>query len=89
MSSIEKPAFLYHFDKLEDSRINRKKLYPLPEILLVVLCGSICGAQSWRDFVTFGGEKLDYLRRFLPFKNGIPSKNTFSRVFSSLAPKAF
>lgn len=89
MSLSKKPAFLFHFDKLEDPRINRKKLYPLPEILLVVLCGSICGAQSWRDFVTFGEEKLDYLRRFLPFKNGIPSKNTFSRVLSSLDPKMF
>lgn len=89
MTPSKKPAFLYHFDELEDPRIDRKKLYPLPEILLVVLCGSICGAQSWRDFVTFGEEKLDYLRRFLPFKNGIPSKNTFARVLSSLDPKTF
>ena len=50
MSPSKKPAFLYHFDALEDPRIDRKKLYPLPEIPLVVLCGSICGAQSWRDF---------------------------------------
>jgi len=89
VSPSKKPAFLYHFDKLEDPRMDRKKLYPLPEILLVVLCGSICGAQSWRDFVTFGEEKLDYFRRFLPFKNGIPSKNTFARVLSSLDPKLF
>lgn len=89
MSKSKKPAFLYHFDALEDPRIDRKKLYPLPEILLIVLCASICGAQSWRDFVTFGEEKLDYLRRFLPFKNGIPSKNTFARVLSSLDPKVF
>lgn len=89
MPSRKTPAFLYHFDKLEDPRIDRKKLYPLSEILLVVLCASICGAQSWRDFVTFGEEKLDYLRRFLPFSNGIPSKNTFARVFSSVEPLAF
>ena len=89
MSLNQKPAFLYHFDALEDPRVDRKKLYPLPEILLVVLCGSICSAQSWRDFVTFGEEKLDYLRRFLPFRNGIPSKNTFARVLSSLNPILF
>ena len=89
MNSSKKPAFLYYFDALEDPRINRKKLYPLSEILLVVLCGSICGAQSWRDFVIFGEEKVDYLRRFLPFKNGIPSKNTFARVLSSLNPSLF
>lgn len=89
MSEEDTPGFLCHFDKLEDPRIDRKKLYPLPEILFVVICASICGAQSWRDFVTFGEEKLDYLRRFLPFDNGIPSKNTYARVFSILNPDEF
>lgn len=83
MGPSKKPAFLYHFDALEDPRMDRKKLYSLPEILLIVLCGSICAAQSWRDFVTFGEEKLDYLRRFLPFTHGVPSKNTFARVLAS------
>lgn len=89
MSKENKPGFLCHFDELEDPRIDRKKLYPLTEILFVVICASICGAQSWRDFVTFGEEKLDYLRRFLPFDNGIPSKNTYARVFSILNPDEF
>lgn len=89
MDTRKKPAFLCHFDELEDPRIDRKKLYPLTEILFVVLCGSICGAQSWRDFVTFGEEKLDYLKRFLAFDKGIPSKNTFARVLSSLDPTGF
>lgn len=89
MASAKKPAFLYHFDALEDPRIDRKKLYPLTEVLLIVLCGSICGAQSWRDFVIFGEEKLDYLRRFLPFEHGIPSKNTFARVLCALDPTCF
>ena len=89
MCQDDKPRFLYHFDNLEDPRIDRKKLYPLTEILFVVICASICGAQSWRDFVTFGEEKLEYLQRFLPFENGIPSKNTFARVFASLSPDEF
>ena len=89
MCQDDKPGFLYHFDNLEDPRIDRKKLYPLTEILFVVICASICGAQSWRDFVTFGEEKLEYLQRFLPFENGIPSKNTFARVFASLNPDEF
>jgi len=54
-----------------------------------VLCGSICGAQSWRDFVTFGEEKLSYLQNFLPYAHGIPSKNTFARVLSALDPDKF
>lgn len=80
---------MYHFDKLEDSRIDRKKLYPLKEILLLVLTGAICGTQSWRDFVTFGEAKLDYLRRFSPFEHGVPCKNTFARVLSALDPTVF
>ena len=60
---IEQAAekFQKHFGQLEDPRIERKKLYSLQEILLVILCGSVCGAESWRDFVMFGEEKLDFL----------------------------
>lgn len=84
MTKKREPAFLYHFDPLEDPRIDRKKLYPLKEILLVVLTGAVCGTQSWRDLVSFGESKLDYLRKFSDFKHGIPCKNTFARVLSAL-----
>ena len=70
-----------HFSRLKDPRIKRKKLYPLMEILFVVLCGTICGAESWRDFVLFGKEKIDFLRQYFAFSNGIPSKDTFARLF--------
>lgn len=89
MCQDDKPVFLYHFDNLDDPRIDRKKLYLLPEILFVVICASICGAQSWGDFVIFGEEKLEYLQRFLPFVNGIQFKNTFARFFASLSPDEF
>jgi predicted transposase YbfD/YdcC len=77
------------FIELKDPRVERTKLYPLIEILFVVLCGSICGAESWRDYVDFGRERLDFLKEYYAFKNGIPSKNTFSRVFSALDPELF
>ena len=82
-------SFESYFGQLKDPRIDRKKLYPLVEILFVVLCGSICGAESWRDFVLFGKSKLEFLRGYYEFKNGIPSKNTFARVFSALDPEVF
>lgn len=82
-------TFEAHFAELKDPRIKRKKLYPLVEILFVVLCGSICGAESWRDFVLFGKEKIDFLRHYFPFIHGIPSKNTFARLFYVLDPEAF
>lgn len=82
-------AFLNCFSELKDPRINRKRLYPLVEILFVVLCGSICGAESWRDYVLFGESKLEFLKRYFAFANGIPSKNTFARLFAALAPDGF
>lgn len=82
-------TFLDFFDDLDDPRSDKNKLYSIHEILLVVICGMICEAESWRDFVTFGHEKLDFLREYLPFVNGIPSKNTFCRFFASLKPEQF
>lgn len=82
-------AFVEHFSELKDPRINRKKLYPLVEILFLVLCGTICGAESWRDFVSFGQEKQDFLRGYFPYANGIPSKNTLARIFWILDAGAF
>lgn len=78
-----------HFAEIKDPRIDRKKLYPLMEILFVVLCGTICGAESWRDFVLFGKEKIDFLSKYFPFENGVPSKNTFARLFANMDSSAF
>jgi hypothetical protein len=64
-------------------------LYPLVEVLFVVLCGSICGAESWQDFVLFGHSKLEFLRQSYAFKNGIPSKNTYARIFAVLDSAIF
>jgi predicted transposase YbfD/YdcC len=77
------------FIELKDPRVDRTKFYPLVEILFTVLCGSICGAESWRDFVDFGEERIDFLKKYYAYKHGIPSKNTFSRVFSALNPEMF
>lgn len=89
MQALELNGFDVYFSALPDPRVSRKKLYPLTEILFVALCGSICGAESWRDFVLFGKEKIDLLREYYPFANGIASKDTFARVFAVLDPEAF
>lgn len=81
--------FQEHFGKMTDPRVERTRLYPLEEILFVLLCGSICGAESWRDFVMFGQEKLNFLREYFPFSAGIPCKNTFARVCAALEPEPF
>lgn len=78
-----------YFSGLDDPRIDRKKLHSLPDILFIAFCGAICGAESWRDFSDFGESKIDFLRKYTPLENGIPSKNTFNRVISSLCPEQF
>jgi predicted transposase YbfD/YdcC len=82
-------AFIDYFDEIEDPRSSKNLLYPANEILLTVLCGLICGVESWRDFVEFGEAKLDFLKGILEYKEGIPSKNTFSRFFAALKPEQF
>lgn len=84
-----KETFLEYFDDLEDPRIDRKKLYSAHEILLIAICSMTCGADGWRDMVLFGNSKLEFLRHYLPFLNGIPSKNTFCRFFGALKPESF
>jgi hypothetical protein len=67
-------SFESHFGVLEDPRIKRLKLYPLTEILFVVLCGTICGAESWRDFVLFGKEKLFFYANTIHLQMVFPQK---------------
>lgn len=80
---------IHYFNDLDDPRIDRNKLHALPDILLIVFCGAICGVETWEDFVDFGHSKIGFLRKYADLKNGIPSKNTFNRVISSLDPEAF
>lgn len=89
MSKDSVKTFLDYFDEIEDPRSEKGKLYSVNEIFLVVICGLICGTESWRDFVIFGNEKLEFLKEYLAFPHGIPSKNTFSRFFAALKPEQF
>ena len=83
-----RPGFLQAFEGLEDPR-SRACPHPLDELLLVALCAITSGAESWVTVVEWGCMKLDWLRRWLPFANGIASHDTFSRVFSLLDAKGF
>ena len=70
-------GFLEHFKKLEDPRQIKKSTYPLEEILFLVLCAVLSGADDWVAIALYGGKKLDFLRRFLPYENGTPSHCAF------------
>jgi hypothetical protein len=69
------------------SEVNRRHL--LTDILTIALCGVISGADGWEDIAEYGRSKEDFFRRFLPLPNGIPSHDTFYRVFARLDPAAF
>ncbi|MGZ3798129.1 MAG: ISAs1 family transposase [Pseudobdellovibrionaceae bacterium] len=89
MSTKDPEGFLDYFEDLEDPRIDRKKMYPMDEILLLTLTAVICGSEGWLDIEAFGREKIDYLQQFLPYTNGTPSDDTLRRFFRRIDPKGF
>ena len=77
-----------HFADLPDPRVDRTKKHSLADILVITLCAVVCGADSWEEVEAFGEAKEDWLRGFLALPNGIPSHDTFGRVFARLDPEA-
>lgn len=82
-------GFLDGFQGLEDPRVERCKLHPMEEILFLTICGILCGSESWEDLELFGESKLEFLREYLPYKNGVPSDDTIRRFYRRLNPKSF
>src|SRR3954451_19326382 len=78
-----------HFASLPDPRLDRTKKHLLGDILVIALCATIAGADSWPEVERFGRVKLTLLRGLLQLPNGIPSHDTFRRVFARIDPKAF
>jgi predicted transposase YbfD/YdcC len=81
-------TFLRHFEVLDDPRIsNHNKLHLLEDILVITILGVICGADNWVEINAFGTARREWLSTFLTMTNGIPSHDTFGRVFSLLEPE--
>ena len=78
-----------HFAAMEDPRRIYLNDHPLINIITIALCGVIAGAESWTDVESFGNSKADWLGRFLDMQHGIPSHDTFGRVFAQLDPEQF
>lgn len=75
------------FSELTDPRVERTKAHMLEDILFIAIASVICGAESWNDMENFGKAKQEWLRTFLCLPEGIPSHDTFNRVFSVLTPE--
>lgn len=82
-------AFIDHFSALEDPRQAWKVVYPLPEVLLVVLCATLGGAEDFVEVARWGQRKLDFLRRLLPYERGIASHDTLNDVMNALPAPLF
>ena len=77
------------FSNIDDPRSDINKLHRLDDILLIGIIAVICAADTWKDIETYANAKEDFLRSFLELPNGIPSDDTFNRVFSSINPEQF
>jgi predicted transposase YbfD/YdcC len=78
-----------YFAKLKDPRRRHRRLHLLQDIIVIALCAVIAGAQDWQEIETFGRKRRDWLKRLVQLPNGIPSHDTFERVFDRLQPQAF
>lgn len=85
----QKRTFVDFFSDIEDVRLDRKKQHELIDIFVVALCGVLTGADGWAGIEQFGKVRLEWLRQFVPLENGIPSHDTFGRVFSLIDPEEF
>lgn len=82
-------SLLEHFQDLPGPRVNRTKDHDLIDILVIAICTLLCAGESFNDMEDFGTAKEDWFRTFLTLRNGIPSHDTFNRVFAALDPQAF
>jgi hypothetical protein len=83
-------AFTTIVKKIDDPRVQTDSIhYPLSEILFIALSAVLCGGESYHDFHAFGKAQFKWLKKFFPLNHGIPSHDTFHRVFNLLEPKSF
>jgi predicted transposase YbfD/YdcC len=82
-------ALVEHFAELDDPRVERTKRHPLLSIVAIALCGVIVGAESWDEIEEFGQAKAEWFSQVLDLPHGIPSHDTFNRVFAALDPHQF
>jgi len=89
MADVKGVSLVEHFEDLEDPRVERTKLHQLRDIIVIAICAVICGADNWVEIEEFGRAKRDWLEALLGLPNGIPSHDTFGRVFARLDAEKF
>lgn len=89
MQSPATPSLIEHFKNLADPRMARTRDHELIDVLVIAICCLLCAGESFNDMEDFGRAKEDWFKTFLKLRNGIPSHDTFNRVFAAIDPKAF
>jgi hypothetical protein len=87
--NILNASFLEHLANLIDPRIERSKEHLLKDIIAIAILAIISGADGWVAIEAYGNAKYEWLKSFLELPNGIPSHDTFSRIFSRIEPQQF
>ncbi len=82
-------ALMEKFSTLVDPRIERTKKHSMTDLLVISICGFICGIDNWVELEEFGEIKKDWFKEFLELPNGIPSHDTFGRFYAALDPEEF
>jgi predicted transposase YbfD/YdcC len=80
---------LQFFAGMTDPRVERCKVHLLEDIIFIAICAVICGAETWEEIEDFGKSKRDWFKTFLKLPHGIPSHDTFNRLFAALDPVEF
>lgn len=89
MSHTKSAAMTEYFSSLTDPRVDRNKLHKLSDIIVIAICAVISGADGWEAIGDYGNVKKEWLKNFLELPNGIPSHDTFGRVFSIISFEEF
>src|SRR6266436_837306 len=82
-------SLVTHLSEVPDPRIDRRKAHDLIDILVIAVCTLLCAGETFNDMEEFGKAKYDWFKTFLRLRNGIPSHDTFNRVFAALDPQQF
>lgn len=88
MATAKKPTVTEYFSQISDPRSDNKR-HKLIDIIAIAICGVICNADTFAHIVEFGNAKHDWLKKFLELPHGIPSEDTFERLFARIDPKEF